>query len=56
MMLSTARAVVEIRHERERRAQRYEMLQRSIVVREGTCQERWGSWGSRERLQDRPKL
>lgn len=57
MMLSVARAKVhQIASRDERRAQRLELYDRMLVVREGTCAERWGAWGHRERLQNRPKL
>lgn len=42
--------------ELEDAAKKRDFTQRLLVVREGTCQERWGSWGTRERLQDRPKI
>ena len=56
-MIGLARQkVAHIVSRQEQKEQRRELQRRLLLAREGTNTERWGSWGTTERLQDRPKI
>lgn len=56
-MINLARQKVEaIDSRKERKEQRRELQRRLLLAREGSNAERWGQWGSHEKLQDRPKI